>query len=94
MFLFVICFNLSLAIFNLLLAVRLYFYYRQLQSLTRRLDRWERCVQRIFFQAPDKLMVTTQTTQQFKQRYVLLMGRWLKLQGLWQLWRLLPKTGR
>ncbi|MGA1621195.1 MAG: hypothetical protein ACO36E_00530 [Synechocystis sp.] len=92
MLLFVICFNLSLAVFNLLLAVRLYFYYRQLQGLTRRLDRWERCVQAIFSQAPDNLLTAADTTKQLKQRYVFLMGRWLKLQGLWQLWRLLPKA--
>ncbi|MEB3160635.1 MAG: hypothetical protein VKL20_04150 [Synechocystis sp.] len=78
---------------NLLLAVRLYFYYRQLQGLTRRLNRWERCVQGIFSQAPDNLLTTAQTTQQLKRRYVFLVRRWLKIQGLWQLWRLLPKTG-
>jgi hypothetical protein len=94
MFLFVICFNLSLVVFNLLLAVRFYFYYRQLQRLTRRLQRWERCAQGIFSQMPDQLMATAQTTQQVRKRYALLMERWLKLQGLWQLWRLLPKTGR
>jgi hypothetical protein len=94
MLLFVICFNLSLTVVNLLLAVRLYFYYRQLQGLTRRLNRWERWVQIVFSQAPDRLLATAQTSQQLKKRYVFLMGRWLKIQGLWQLWRLLPKTGR
>jgi len=94
MFVFVICFNLSLTVFNLLLAIRLYFCYRQLQSLTRRLNRWERCAQGIFSQTPDNLLATAQATQQLKKRYVFLISRWFKIQGLWQLWRLLPKTGR
>ncbi len=78
--------------FNLLLAVKLYFFYRQLQGLTRRLNRLDRCAQGIFSQTPDKLMVAAQTTQQVRKRYAVLMRRWLKIQGLWQLWRLLPKS--
>lgn len=93
MLLFVICFNLALTVINLLFAIRLYFYYRQLQSLTRRLNRWERCAHRIFSQAPGTLANAATQTRYCRKTYALLWRRYLKLQALWQLWRWLPKTG-
>ena len=91
MLVFVICFNFALTVINVLFAIRLYFYYRQLQGLTRRLNRWQRCAHRIFSQAPDTLGNVAVQTQHYRQTYVLLLRRYLKIQALWQLWRWLPK---
>jgi len=87
MFLFVICFNFGLALGNLLLAIKLYFLYRQLQKLTRRLDNLESCCHDIFAPAPAMLSDFAQKNRRLRQQYNLLVKRWSMVKGVLQVWQ-------
>jgi hypothetical protein len=88
MLLFVICFNFVLALGNVFLAVRLYFVYRQLQQLTRRLDHWESCCHSLLAPAPALLINLAQKNRHLRQQYNLLLKRWSVIKGMLQIWQL------
>ncbi|MBE9176281.1 hypothetical protein IQ225_14940 [Synechocystis salina LEGE 06155] len=88
MLLFVICFNFGLALGNIFLAIRLYFVYRQLQRLTKRLDHWENCCHNLFAPAPALLTNLAKKNRQLRQQYNLLLKRWSVIKGVLQLWQL------
>ena len=84
MFLFVICFNLCLALLNCYLAVRLWLWRRSLRRLTKRLKRLDRCAHGIFMPAPAHLYTARQGLDCLRQRYRLLVRQWLLLQRVLQ----------
>ncbi|BFM39827.1 hypothetical protein [Synechocystis sp. LKSZ1] len=84
MFLFVICFNLCLALFNCYLAVRFWLWRRSLRRLTKRLKRLDRCAHGIFGPAPAHLYTARQGLDCLRQRYHLLVRQWLFLQRVLQ----------
>lgn len=92
MFLFVICFNCGLALCNVLLAIGLYFLYRQLQRLTQKLNSLEHCCHQILSPTPELLLNFTKKNKQLRQRYNLLVKRWSMLQGVLQIWQFANKN--
>lgn len=87
MFLFVICFNCGLALCNVLLAIGLYFFYRQLQRLTQKLNSLENRCHELLSPAPELLLNFAQKNKQLRQRYNLLVKRWSMVQGVLQIWQ-------
>lgn len=87
MLLFVICFNFVLALGNVFLAVKLYFVYRQLQQLTKRLDHWESCCHNLFAPAPALLTNLAKKNRHLHQQYNLLLKRWSLIKGVLQIWQ-------
>lgn len=84
MLLFVICFNLCLALLNGYLAVRLWLWRRSLRRLTQRFKRLERCANGILSPAPLRLRTARQGLNCLRQRYSLLVRQWLLLQRILQ----------
>ena len=84
MLLFVICFNLLLAIGNSYLAVRLWQWRGDLQRLTKNLIRLERCTHRVFTPAPTNLHQAQVGTHQLRIRYQRLTRQLQFLQTLLQ----------
>ncbi len=92
MFLFVICFNCGLALCNLLIAIRLYFFYRQLQRLTQKLNNLENCCHDLLSPAPEKLLNFAQQNKRLRQGYGVLVKQWSMLQGALQIWQFLNRN--
>ena len=92
MFLFVICFNCCLALGNALVAIGLYFLYRQLQRLTEKLNNLERCCHEVLLPAPELLLNFAQKNKQLRQQYNLLVKRWAMVQGVLQIWQFVNRN--
>ena len=94
MLLFVICFNLLLAIGNSYLAVRLWQWRGDLKRLTKNLIRLERCTNRIFTPAPANLHQAQVGTRQLRIRYQRLTRQLQFLQTLLRIVRFLRWIGQ
>jgi hypothetical protein len=94
MLLFVICFNLLLAIGNSYLAVRLWRWRGDLKRLTKNLIRLEQCTHRIFTPAPANLHQAQVGTRQLRIRYQRLTRQLQFLQTLLQIVQLLWWIGQ
>ncbi len=94
MFLFAICFNLTLACFNGYLAVQLGLSRNRLQRLTRTLNRLERCSHRYLNPLPSQGQIAQHSTQILRLRYQRLRRQWAVLQKLGILGQLLLRVSR
>jgi len=94
MFLFAICFNLTLACFNSYLAVQLGLSRNRLQRLTRTLNRLERCSHRYLNPLPTQGQIAQHSTQILRLKYQRLRRQWLILQKLGLLGQLFLRVSR
>ena len=88
MFLFVICFNVGLALFNLWLALQLLNYCQRLRRFSGYCRRLEQSSQGALRALPGELTQVTHYSQRVRGTYSLLQKRWDQFQKVLLLLRL------